>query len=315
MDISALITEFGSYYRDGGQNMMDLLTKLRQGGELMQLCRRVNTKNTQLEYALTESGRMVQPFQKGWTPLAGDSMVPHTIKKFFLKADKEFYPDDLSKDTWLGFLESNNLDRKQWPFIRWYIEKEFLPQVIEDLELNELWGGAFAAPTPGTAGAAGTAMNGLKTVVAADIASGLINASALGAWSATDSVFVEELEDWAQSISELARNRPYKILMSSTLKKRFMRGYEDLYGSVQNYDGFGPKLRFTNWDIVGVNALGASQRVIAYEEGNLLLLQNKIENASKVRVENVDRLVKIYTDFDYGIGFKDPRRVYTNDQV
>lgn len=316
MDVSALVAEFGSYYSAEGQNMMNLMSMLRQGSETASILAPINTKNTQTKFALSTFGRVVQPFKADWSPTDPLVMDPHYITKYRLKVDEELAPDEATHDTYLGFLEAEGLDRSQWPFIRWYVEKELMPQIIEDIELNEIWSGVYAAPAAGaTPGAAGTSMNGLAKQITDGITAGLITPITVGAWSATDSTFVEQLEDMAQGINEIYRQKPYTIHMNATLYTRFLKGYEDLYGQIQNYDGFKPKLRFTNWNVKGLVSMGSSQRVWASLPGNAVKVQNRLSNMQKFHIKEDKRQVAIFTDFDLGVGFKDPRQVFVNDQV
>jgi len=43
------------------------------------------------------------------------------------------------------------------------------------------------------------------------------------------------------------------------------------------------------------------------------MLRKRIQNQTKIQVENVDRLLKFFTDFSMGIGFIIPEIVFTND--
>jgi hypothetical protein len=122
---------------------------------------------------------VVQPFQKQFTPLAGVTFQPVEIKQFRMKVGAQEYPDELEA-TWLGFLDSPEVDRKAWPFVRWYVEVYLIPQIKQDIELNEIYQGVYAAPEAGTPGAAGTSMDGLKITINRHIANGLISPIATG---------------------------------------------------------------------------------------------------------------------------------------
>jgi hypothetical protein len=322
LDITALVAEFGSYYQEQA-NMDRLKSQLRQGGEIMNLCKRISTKNKTHTIALVGKARKVQPWKSDWSPTDGGDMNPHTIIKHRMKVDEELQPDDHTLDTYLTFLEGEGIDRSEWPFIRWYIEKEMLPQIIEDLELNELWLGEQATPAAGaTPGAISTSIDGLALAIVSGLSAGYVNAINTGALDATDSVFVEQMEDWAQAVPALYRNKKLVVHMSYANALRFQRGYEDLYGTIANpimaNAAGGMNLRYTNWNIVGLVGMGSSDRVWATNSGpggNIILLQNRIENMNNFKVEVAKRMVNIMTDFDLGIGFEDPRDVFVNDQA
>ena len=69
-------------------------------------------------------------------------------------------------DLFVAFLTGDDIDVKQWPFVRWFIEEYIIPQIHQDYELNEVYKGVYAAPTPGTAGAVSTSMNGIGKTIA-----------------------------------------------------------------------------------------------------------------------------------------------------
>src|SRR5207237_4740652 len=119
------------------------------------------TKDTIYRVSFASLSRVLQSFQKAFTPIGTTTFKPNTIDLYNLKVDAQEYPDDIV-DTWLGFLEGDGIDRAAWPFVRWFIEEHLIPKKDEDYELNEAYLGVYAAPTPGTAGAAGTSMKGIK---------------------------------------------------------------------------------------------------------------------------------------------------------
>ena len=140
MTIADIIAEFGAYYINQGQNATRLVQLLYRPAVTDQLFRSIVTDDTVYRASQTRLGRILQPFQKGWTPVGTMSATPIEIPQFKMKADLQETPDDLEA-TWLGFLADDSLDRKTWPFVRWFIEVHCLPQIQEDYELYEVYGG------------------------------------------------------------------------------------------------------------------------------------------------------------------------------
>ena len=117
-----------------------------------------------------------------------------------MKADMEETPDDLEA-TWLGFLADDSLDRKVWPFVRWLIEVHALPQIQEDYELYEVYGGNYAAPVNGVPGPAGTAMDGIKTTLNGLVTAGRITPISIGAIPSDPAAFVDYVELFTDRIN------------------------------------------------------------------------------------------------------------------
>lgn len=312
MDVQSIVTEFGAYYINQGQNTSRLLKKLYEKSVTEQAFTTVVTDETKWRGAEGTIQRLLQPFQKQWTPIGQASFTPIDIDAFKMKMDFEDYPDELEA-TWLGFLADSSLDRKEWPFVRWLIEAHILPKMQEDYELNEIFKGVYAAPTPNTAGAVGTAMNGIKFLRNKFITDGRITPIVTGALETTPVDFVDQLEEFVDSINTRYWNSPMELNLSQTLERRYLRGYERKYGRNLDYTGTGTRIEGTNITLVGRPSHNGSDIMWCTPKSNAVRLVKKSQNMNTVRIENVDRKVKLYTDFWSGLGFLIPEIVFTND--
>src|SRR5664279_2361585 len=128
---SAIIAEYGAYYQDAGQNKKRILTKLSQGRQIVdECCTPIKTDDTIFRLANATFRSLVQPFQKTFTQKGGAEIVPNEIRVYRFKMDDEFMPDELYA-TWLGFLTAKQVDRKEWPFVKWLIEVLSLIHISE----------------------------------------------------------------------------------------------------------------------------------------------------------------------------------------
>jgi hypothetical protein len=66
--------------------------------------------------------------------------------------------------------------------------------------------------------------------------------------------------------------------------------------------------------VVGLPSMGNSQKIWMTPMANAKRLAKKSQNMAQFAIENVDRKVKLYTDFWKGVGFILPEAVFTNDQ-
>lgn len=312
-----VVSEFGAYYlgNENNQNASRILQLPLQKSETADLFPLQITEAQGLERrAQVGIDRILQPFQKAFTPISTTTFTPRSIAMFRLKIDLQENPDDLVS-SWLGFLTSNNLDRTTWPFVRWWIEEVLMKGHQRDLEMNEIFGGAYAAPTPGTAGSSGTAMDGIKTLINDAYAAGDLDGMVtLGAVPSDAKEFCTYVEDFCKGIPELYWGEKMEIAMSKVLQVRYREGralkYNMNYAQETNLDQV---KNYENFSVKGLSSHYGSTKIWTTPSYNKARLVNGIGNIEKFEVEKVDRKVKLYTDYFLGIGFWIPEIIFTND--
>ena len=133
-----VLTSFGSYYIDAGQGVKDLLTRPFFPFGTREAFTNMPTNDTQLRFSDVQVGKILQPWQKAYTPNGSVTFKPVTINLKPVKIDLQLSPEDLKVMfySWLGFLTSTNTDRTTWPFNRWIIEYYALNQKDEDMEMD-----------------------------------------------------------------------------------------------------------------------------------------------------------------------------------
>lgn len=316
MNIADIITEYGAYYisNKGQDNLNRIVSQIMAKTVTSSLLTSFKTDDTVYRAAEARIGRILQPFQKKFTPINNLQIIPATIEQFKLKVDVEEYPDDL-EGTWLGFLADDSLDRKEWPFVRWLVEKFLIPKLKEDEELFEIYGGVYAAPVDGVAGAQGTSMNGLKKQIVDSIFNGRMVPIVLGAPDADDKLWVKQIEEFADSIMHKYQGIPMQLAMNQTLERRFYRGYRDLYGQNANYKDTKGAVDFTNLNVIGLPSMIGSNRIWCTPKENALVLSKKTANMDAFRIESAKRLVSLFTDYWKGVGFLIPEIVFVSDQA
>ncbi|MCO6367841.1 hypothetical protein GBO34_00750 [Roseivirga pacifica] len=313
MTIQDIITEFGGHYINQGQNMARLYTLLHAKSTTDSLLATTPTDDTIWRAAKASIGSVLQPFQKGWTPQGTATMEPISIAQYRMKVDSEEYPDDL-KTSWLGFLADGNLDRKTWPFIRWFVEVLLLPKAKEEYELDAVWGGKRKEPTAGTPGKTYEVLNGLALAKNQAVLDGKTTPIALGAWDTDDKVLVQQFEEFVDSFPEEYKGAQMLIGVNKTIERRYLRGYRALYGPNANYQDTNGVVDFSNCTIVGLPSMRNSDSIWATPKGNARKLMKETANKEQIRIEGVDRLVKMFTDWFSGVGFVLGELIFTNDQ-
>jgi hypothetical protein len=309
--VTDVVSEFGNYYINEGQNMARLTQKLHRPSITAGYFALRPTMDNLYRVADAEVSRVLQPFQKAFTPLGNTTFKPHSIPLFKLKVDVEENPHDIA-DIWLGFLEGQQVDPKEWPFVRFWLEELVSNRMMEDFELNEAYLGVHAAPTPGTAGAISTAMDGIKEVFTTEAAR--INISAMGAVPAGAEDFVSYVEEFVAGIEKEHRRRIDHIFMNEDLSLKYRQGKRSKYN--MNYaqeTDLDRVIDFPQCTVVGLPSMSTAEKLWA------TLPQNRVRLLKKgdlpMKVEGMKRAVNAYTDYSIALNFLRPESVFTTDQV
>lgn len=315
--VTDIVTEFGAYYlgNENNQNAARILRLPLETDETSELFPLQLTENQGLERrSNVTQDRVLQPFQKDFTNIGTTEFKPMAIPMFRQKIDLEEMPDDLVK-SWLAFLTSSNIDRATWPFIKWWLETLIIPGYKRDMEMNEIFAGEWVEPTPGTAGAVSTAMDGIKTIINAAYAGGTLDGLiALGAVPSDEVDFCEYIEAMAAGIPEIYWSEKLTFGMSKVLRNRYRKGrrkkYNLMYAQVTDLDAIED---FETFGIKGLNSHKGSTKIWTSPEWNKVRLVNGIGNMGNFKVESVKRKVSVYTDWWTGIGYWIPQLIFTND--
>lgn len=309
-----VISQFGSYYIDNGQNMKDLLMRPFTAFGTREAFTNVPTEDTQLRWSDVTVSEVLQPYQDTFTDKGSVTFKPVTIDLQQVKIDAKFNPNNLVY-SWLGFLTTTKNDRTTWPFVRWFIEIYLMNQVMEDLEKKVIFFGDKVAPTPGTAGAAIEVMDGIKEILKAKIAAGSTSAIAVGAPPADPVDFVSYMETLVKSIDEVYWTKNITFNMSRSLAVLFKEGMQKKYNL--NYAQVAETMairNFENFKVAGRDSMRGSNTVWGTPIENAVFATKGFGNASAFEVEKIDRNVKIYSDFHIGLGFLLGDLIFTNGE-
>lgn len=311
---TALDTEYGSFYRNGGQGQKDLKTQIYAKNGTSSIFTRRITDDTRIQLGVVTQTSVVQAWQKAFTPYGDTTFAPHWMDLFKLKVDLSYTPDDIEA-SWLGFLADSGLSRKDWPIIRYLIEKLILPKMQEDYELNGIYKGVYVAPTPGTPQPMSAAMDGIKQVINNGIDASTIDPIVLGAMPTNDDLAVcEYIEGFAAGIPEVVRPYLKTINMAPEIFTAYKRGKRQKYN--QNYEQEADKTSladYPNLKVAGFLSHTGSTKIWTTPEGNAIEAMKKVGNDQIFKIEEARRVVDILTDYYKGIGFEQERYVYTND--
>lgn len=315
MDVSEIITAFGAYYENSGQNKNRILSMLTQGLVTPGICTPVKTDDTIYKLAQLTIQKIVQSFQKGWTPKNATAFTPNELKLFHFKVDEDIWPDDIEA-TWLGFLASTSVSRQEWPLIKYLIEhpdQGYLAKINSDMELEEYAKGVYVAPTPGTPGDTGKSMDGLIVQLQRGVDRETINSINLGTLDET--TIFDQIEAFVDGIAELYQHLQMDVCMSPKWVRAYHRdkrasGFYD-YKSSRDINS---DIDFTPQAVKALPSLNGTNVIFATPKPNLIHLTKKSKNKTNIKIEEYRRNVSFYCDWWEGLGFGVDAAVWTNLQ-
>jgi hypothetical protein len=307
---TSIVTEYGAYYEDAGQNKKRLLSLLTQGREFTNHVTPIKTNDTIFRLGNVAFNKLVQPFQKTFTQKGGVDIVPNEIRVFNLKIDDEFYPDEL-KASWLGFLAGTNVSRKEWPLVKWLTEVYYKQQIDRDMEMDEYYNGVFAAPPSGTPGATGTGMDGLKLKLQAGVDADKINVIPIGDLDAA--TIFDQVELFTDGIAEIYQGVEMNIFMSRYWYKKYMQDKrsQGFYqrSSDKDIDG---GIDFTPQSVKPLASMLGSGDIWCTPKANLIHITPETDTKNSFKLEESKRVVSVMGDWWEGLGFGLDQAVFTN---
>lgn len=309
-----VITEWKAVYRAEGQGIKDIVTKLMQKSITASYFPTRITEKTIMEKVSADFTRVMQAFQKAFTPIGGTTFKPLQIPLQKIKIDISETPDDL-EESWLGFLAGDSINRKDWPFIKWYLTN-ILIQADKDLELTEIYKGVPAAIVAGTASASGASILGIRKQINTFNTAGKTTKIVMGAVPTDPLLYVEYIETMVKSTSRLLRNELDFIFVQEDGHDLFRDGmrlkYNAQYSQVD--DTKITKLRNDNIQVVGLPSMAGSGKVWTTPLWNRQAGTKKPANQAIFEISSATpRVVNAYTDYYKGFGFWVPEYIVTND--
>jgi len=307
-----IVREYGAYYIDAGQNKKRILNMLSQGSEIVKYATPIKTDDTIFRLANATFHSLVQPFQKTFTQKGGVDIVPNEIRQYRFKLDDEFMPDEFYA-TWLGFLTAQQVDRKEWPFVKWLIEVYYKTQIDQDMELNEYYKGVYATPQAGVAGEDGTGMNGVQHLLRAGVEQGTMNSVDIGILNA--STIFDQVEAFTDEISEVYQGVKMNVFMSRHWLKKYLQD-KRVQGFYQKFSekDIDTGIDFTPLNVIGLASMVGTEDIFCTPAQNFLHVAPATITKNSFKFEEAKRAVAVMADWAEGLGFGINQAVWTNIQ-
>ena len=330
INITDVITEFGSKYIPGGQTAKDIKTQLFAKGETEQLFRRIPVEGDVYRSSYAKIDEVSQAFSIPFVAKGGTSFKPNEIVLGEIKVDDSMTPDSF-RNSWLGFLsEIEEVDRTKWPILQWYIQNLLIAKIKEEDELERAFYGwrftgydadpmtrvvngttlerELSAPTdPSPANAA---MDGIRVQIIRNISR--INVINSGAWNADPVLFVTQVEDFVAQIDPKLRRMIDLLNFSEDLVNRYTDGVKEKYNKYYAQEGDLLKIAKSPIKMNSLASMDGSNKCWGTPAMNRVM-PVKADNSGRFDIQKADRSIKLLSDWKKGIGFDVPEFVVTND--
>lgn len=311
LDLSNVTSLLGAYVRKYEKQIWQLVT---QDIEFEKYMRKVSGVTDEYVITTGEVSELLQPYQNEWTPKGEADFLPRINKVRQIKVDYTVNNLDDVYRTYLTFLATEGVDRKEWPLVRYIVTELMVPKMREELAVLSAKG-VYAAPTPGAAGASIDSVDGILTVVSDEITATNLTPITTGAITQADIIDKIE-EDFVDALPTKYKSMATPIFMAEEMKMMYWRAYRGEFGGNANYDG---KQKVfvdgTKKEIIGIPELNGSQRMIHTTKNNMLCMYDKIMTPNSMEVQKDKRAINVLTDFKRGYGFGNLSEVFVNDQA
>lgn len=314
--ITDIVTDYGAYYKDGGQNQKDLIRLQKQPSITPGYATPIVTDDTIYRAPQAFMDEIVQPWQSGYTPKGGITFKPNDIPTYKMKIDTAFHPDVL-EESYLGFMadpSQGNSDRAKWPFVKWFVEVYVLEQYKDDLE-NKVYGkGIYAAPTPGTAGAAVGSMNGLSKIITDGLV-GDMTAVSVTSPLARSTAFdgIEEIFETIEAADPLIFDKECVLGCDPQIARWYIKDRRDTLGGNTNENDT-KKMVIDGYENVKwcpMPSLRGTGELFVTPKKNFVHITPK-KKMRPIKVESAKREVAVMADWREGFGFLFNELVYSH---
>lgn len=300
----------------------EIQTKTRLGLELESMLKQRQANGEYYVVENAEATEVLQPYQGTFTPKGTLTHSESSIRIRPIKMDLQFTETDLEKwwNSWMIDRFDPEKDPANWTFPRYIVEKEIMPKFQDDLN-NVAWNGAYAAPTPGTAGDAVDSVDGYKTVIAALVTAGDINEVATDSISSSNAR--DKVEEFLDAIPDYITKKGGKILMSPTHRRWYFRDYRaEFTQQIGPYGaGGGPqKVEVDDYNVMleSCASMTGSNRWIFLPNGRDNMVWVSRVGAPvypQMIFKTKSRVLEMYATIYRGYGFEYPQEVWVNNQA
>ncbi len=294
----------GAYFRNNSHVVRDFVYQTTELSPYMTTVGRVKGKFPAM-HSIAEN--IIQGFTTTWNELGGVQFKVNELVNRHVKGNVPLYPDNI-ENTWLAELN----DRRQKPTDR-AITQTVIDAIMKKYQenLNYLQQrGVYDANDLGTFG---KAFDGVKTIVAAGVASSDNPMYKIPVDVLTSANAVDVIEDFEDKFPEKLRDLDMPIFLGKKELKDYMKDYRSLYGKNNDYEKSQTVRSYlTDRQLVGLSQLSGTGLIFSTPKDNFLRLVDFDTPPAITDIQVQDYKVKLFMESWDGVGFWTNQMVVTN---
>jgi hypothetical protein len=310
MDIDKvdIVSQFGDYYINEGQNEKRLLSEIRTQSKTVSYAKPIIHDGEIYRFSNVILGEIVQQFQDKFVDKGEAEFLPNEIRLRNLMVNISLYPSKVN-GSWLGFLGSvTEEEMKNWPIVRYLLEKEVIPQLHHDMETKAYFKGVWEAPVTGVAGSAIKALDGIKKLLIAGAADSSMQSVALSA-AVTKANAFDMVEEFVDNFDSEISGVKKRIYMDPKILKWYHQDKRNTHGADVNYNPDKPVVDFTNVELIGLDSMAGEKYFWSTPNDNFLYIR-RVNGMRKPKVEEAKKEVSLMLNWWEGLGFGYNKLVY-----
>lgn len=264
---------------------------------------------------------VLQPYQKAFTPVNTETFNgPLNILQIG-KVDLSFDWGELIDfyNKWMCNWFEAGKSTTEWTYPRFIMETAILPKFIDELNAAS-WAGEYAAPTPGTAGASLTSFDGFKKKIADAITATSLTPIATGAFVST--TMVAQITAFCAALPIRYRYVEGVIEMSKTNAQLYASDWAAKFPGREvvekEHDKQYLRVDHFNKRIIGRTSMeGSSRIVLRFPSLPSMIIGTRtgLPVMPQFRFQEVDRELKVLSEFYRFFGIETFKHMFVNDQV
>jgi hypothetical protein len=315
IDYGAVVNLLGQYFKE---NREGFISDLMVGMDDFKHFQQIKTKGEYHIFKMARAGSIIQPSNNtnDWSPKQIGTVTGRTIKPMPGKIDASL-PMQAWWDTWF------NKNRKKG---RAELEILFVAEVTdlitkmmaEDANKAVFKGTGFLYPSTSTDSALDIC-TGLLTRLAAEIVAPTteaISVTTTGVITAANAM--DSFEALYDAVPDTHAGQPLQLFCSHTMAKLYSKDYRGMWNQATNNTGQVEKkmLDFGNVELVALNGLAGSQRLILTTLQNIVVGFDEVSDLGKLTVKEDDkRGYNFIADFALDVNWANSAEIWVNDQV
>lgn len=244
---------------------------------------------------------VTQPYQRGWQTKGGIKFQPNIWDIFYGKINDDFDPLAL-RDTYLGeILDIDNGVKASNKLAQLYFNS--LVEKAGTENDDALINGKYVAPTAGTAGSYLEVCDGLKEIIAKEVAKGKVatipNTTEITAANAGDILY----NLWNTLPEDMKYNPNLRCYIFASTMQMYKEWYEDERGQMTNFSGIEMAIPRTDCKIVTLPYGRGSNMVLFTVKDNIQLFDCQPADIKRTNAEYSKDEMHVSMHYGTGIGF------------